>query len=163
MNVEQHCDGRFFLCAVWVALSVVGWGTFTSVTAEEKMAADTYYYDPAGKRDPFKSPFHIAPEKGIDEESKMPLQRFDLGQLKLVGVIYELGEPKALIEDSAGAGYIVTKGTLIGSKGGIVKKIEPKRILVEEYETDFYGKRQVREREMPLFVTDSAQAGGKTR
>lgn len=163
MIVPHSCDERLLLYVAWIVLAVVGGGTFTAVIAEEKMAADAYHYDPAGKRDPFKSPFHIAPEKGIPDEAKMPLQRFDLGQLKLVGVVYESGEIKALVEDSAGAGYIVTKGTLIGSKGGIVKKIEPKRILVEEYETDFYGKRQAREREMLLFVADSAPDAGRTQ
>lgn len=125
------------------------------VHAQEETDADSYHYDPEGKRDPFLSPFYRRPEQPILEEAQTPLQRFDLGQLKLVGVIMEEREPKALIEDSGGLGYIVTKGTPIGSKGGTIKAIEPRRVIVEEYEVDFYGKRQAQERELPLFVAGS--------
>jgi type IV pilus assembly protein PilP len=136
------------------------WGTqFLSVYAQEDTGEDTYRYNPEGKRDPFLSPFYRQPEQVAPEEAKTPLQRFDLGQLKLVGVILENEEPKALIEDSGGLGYIVTKGTPIGSKGGVIKAIEPKRVVVEEYEIDFYGKRQAQERELPLFVVGSASEG----
>jgi Tfp pilus assembly protein PilP len=68
-------------------------------------------------------------------------------------------EPKALIEDNSGLGYIVTRGTFIGSKGGVVRAIEPQRVVVEEYEVDFYGKRQVRERELNLTVADAGTEG----
>jgi type IV pilus assembly protein PilP len=94
---------------------------------------------------------------------KTPLQRFELGQLKLVGVIWETSEPKALIEDSGGLGYIVTRGTLIGPNGGIIKTIEPRRVVVEEYHIDFFGKRQMQERELQLFVTESSSRGGTTK
>lgn len=119
--------------------------------------ADTYRYDPVGKRDPFSSPFTlVADARPSDSDPKTPLQRFELGQLRLVGVILNPEEPKALIEDSKGLGYVVMAGTLIGSSGGVVKSIEPRRILVEEIETDFYGERQRRERELKLVATQAA-------
>jgi type IV pilus assembly protein PilP len=124
---------------------------------QEASLEDTYRYDPAGKRDPFFSPlYRVTEQAGITaDETKTPLQRLDLGQFKVVGIILEMGEPRALIEDNSGLGYIVTSGTLIGSNGGVIKSIEPGRILVEEYETDFYGKRQTLEKEMPLTVAES--------
>jgi Tfp pilus assembly protein PilP len=144
---------------------VCGLGMFFLVDPEnlvaqeqELIGEDVYHYTPAGKRDPFYSPFSaVAPEIAGDEAPKTPLQRFDLGQLKLVGVIWETDEPRALVEDSGGLGYIVTRGTLIGSRGGVVKTIEPKRVVIEEYETDFFGKRQTQEKEMHLTVTESSQ------
>ena len=142
-----------FACAMLFSSGKVQ-DTFVHAQGQE----DTYRYYPEGKRDPFLSPFYRQPEQAVPEEAKTPLQRFDLGQLKLVGVILE-EEPKALIEDSGGLGYIVTKGTPIGSKGGVIKSIEPKRVVVEEYEIDFYGKRQAQEREMPLFVVGSVTEG----
>jgi hypothetical protein len=81
----------------------------------------------------------------------------------VVGILLETGEPRALIEDNSGLGYIVTPGTLIGPKGGIIKSIEPGRILVEEYETDFYGKRQALERELSLTVVDSTAESQTTK
>jgi len=117
---------------------------------------DTYRYNPAGKRDPFFSPlYRVTEQAAMTDETKTPLQRLDLGQFKVVGIILETGESKALIEDNSGLGYIVTSGTLIGAKGGVIKSIESGRILVEEYETDFYGKRQTLEKEMPLTVAES--------
>jgi len=125
--------------------------------AQESSPEDTYRYEPTGKRDPFFSPlYRVTQQQAVPDEAKTPLQRLDLGQFKLVGVIIETSEPKALIEDNSGLGYIVTRGTLIGSKGGVIKAIEPRRVVVEEYETDFYGKRQVHERELQLAVADSA-------
>jgi type IV pilus assembly protein PilP len=140
---------------IWVLLCLAG-REFFRVHAQEETDADSYRYHPEGKRDPFLSPFYHRPEQPEPEEAKTPLQRFDLGQLKLVGVIMEESEPKALIEDSGGLGYIVTKGTPIGSKGGIIKAIEARRVVVEEYEVDFYGKRQVQERELLLVVAGTA-------
>jgi type IV pilus assembly protein PilP len=127
----------------------------------EASPEDTYRYNPAGKRDPFFSPLYRVTEQAAmaSDETKTPLQRLDLGQFKVVGIILETGEPKALIEDSSGLGYIVTSGTLIGPKGGVIKSIESGRILVEEYETDFYGKRQALEKEMPLTVAESDTEG----
>jgi type IV pilus assembly protein PilP len=137
----------------------LGGANYFAVHAQEETGEESYHYNPEGKRDPFLSPFYRQPEQVMPEEVKTPLQRFDLGQLKLVGIVLEDKEPRALIEDSGGLGYIVTKGTPIGSKGGIVKAIEPKRVVVEEYETDFYGKRQAQERELLLFVGGSAPEG----
>lgn len=125
---------------------------------QEKTAEETYHYMMNGKRDPFLPPFStVTQEPAATQEPQTPLQRFDLGQLRLVGVIWQADEPRALVEDSGGLGYIVTRGTLIGSRGGIVKTIEPKRVVVEEYETDFFGKRQVQERELRLTATDMSR------
>jgi len=158
MNTRQVQIGSLTIACIWGTLSFAAVDIFL-VYAQEENGEDTYRYDPAGKRDPFLSPFYHQPEPAAPEEAKTPLQRFDLGQLKLVGIILEEKEPKALIEDSGGLGYIVTRGTPIGSKGGIITAIEPKRVVVEEYETDFYGKRQVQERELLLFVAGSAPEG----
>ena len=158
MNTQRSRRGFLTIVCTWATLALVG-ANCSLIWAQEKKAEDAYRYNPAGKRDPFLSPFAAASEQMTPEEAKTPLQRFELGQLKLVGVIWEANEPKALIEDSGGLGYIATRGTPIGAKGGVIKAIEPKRVVVEEYQTDFYGKRQVQERELQLFVADSAQEG----
>lgn len=130
------------------------------VHAQESNAEEGYRYEPSGKRDPFFSPLHRVTEtQSVPDEAKTPLQRLDLGQFKLVGVILDTSEPKALVEDNSGLGYIVTRGTLIGSKGGVIRTIESRRVVVEEYEVDFYGKRQVHERELNLTVADAGTEG----
>ena len=98
-------------------------------------------YNPAGRRDPFR-PFtlDIRPEA---RTQLTPLQRYELGQLIVVGTVWELSPPRAMVEDSVGMGYIVTIGTPIGRSGGVVTAIEPQRIVVEERILDFYGKEQI--------------------
>ncbi len=70
---------------------------------------------------------------------RSPLQRYEIGQLKLVAVIYDTSSPRAVVEDEAGLGYIVKVGTEIGVNGGIVRGIDRGRILVEEQSVDFFG------------------------
>ncbi len=123
----------------------------------DEVSTENYQYDPAGKRDPFSSPFNLIPDRPRAVDPQTPLQRFELGQLTLRGIIFHSKEPKALIEDSKGLGYVVTPGTLIGSRGGVVKTIEPRRVVVEEYEIDFYGKRQRKERELKLVAVGTNQ------
>ena len=98
-------------------------------------------YNPAGRRDPFR-PFtlDIRPEV---RTQWTPLQRYELGQLSVVGTVWELSPPRAMVEDSVGMGYIVTVGTPIGRNGGVVTAIEPQRVVVEERVLDFYGKEQI--------------------
>jgi type IV pilus assembly protein PilP len=98
-------------------------------------------YDPAGRRDPFR-PFtlDVRPEA---RAQLTPLQRYDLGQLSVVGTVWELSPPRAMVEDSVGMGYIVSVGTPIGRNGGVVTAIEPQRVVVEERVLDFYGKEQI--------------------
>jgi Tfp pilus assembly protein PilP len=153
--------------SIWLSMGLwTGVALLLAVTrgdwayAQTKETTDTYRYNPEGKRDPFRSPFLAAHgQQQAPREAKTPLQRFDLGQLKLVGVVVEGGESKAVIEDNTGLGYIVTQGTPIGTNGGIIRAITPQKIIVEEYETDFYGKRRARQRELPLVVGDAADSG----
>jgi type IV pilus assembly protein PilP len=105
-------------------------------------------YDPTGRRDPFRPP--RASQTTAAGEIRSPLQRYDLGQLKLVAVIYQAAEPRAVVEDDAGLGYIVRVGTPIGANGGAVKAIERGKVRVEEESIDFYGDRQTSEVVMEL-------------
>jgi hypothetical protein len=105
-------------------------------------------YDPTAHRDPFRPPNLTT---AVAETSpKTPLEGYEIGQLKLVGVISDAHDTRAMVEDSAGLGYIVTAGTPIGTGGGIVRRIEPRRVLIEETSTNFYGEKQPREVIMEL-------------
>lgn len=96
-------------------------------------------YDPAGRRDPFRPPrAAVAAPSG---EPRTPLERYQIGQLRLVAVIYDTREPRAVVEDGEGLGYIVRVGTSIGPNGGTVRGIERGRVLIQEESVDFYGER----------------------
>lgn len=108
-------------------------------------------YFSAGKRDPFRPLASKA--KGAaarPRENLSPLERFELGQLKLVGIVWDIKEPRAMVEDGLGLGYIVKVGTPIGPNEGKVKAIKPREIVIEETYTDFFGARKNREVTMKL-------------
>jgi len=114
--------------------------------AQTSTLVDDQRYDPHGLRDPFRPPTAGASA----DDSLTPLQRYQLGQLKLVAVIYDTRFPRAVVEDDAGLGYILQIGTPIGPNNGAVKAIEPGRVIVREETTDFYGERQAAEVVMEL-------------
>lgn len=102
-----------------------------------QVAAQDDFYDPAAHRDPFRPP--QARTVTTVSSDRSPLQRYELGQLKLVAVIYDTASPRGVVEDEAGLGYIVKVGTPIGVNGGVVRAIDRGRILVEERSVDFFG------------------------
>ena len=103
-----------------------------------------------GKRDPFR-PFTLNNRPSQRRrENLSPLERYELGQLKLVGVIWDIKQPNAIVEDSAGLGYMVRIGTPIGSNEGKVKTIQPAGLVIEEFQFDVYGAKKKIERSMKL-------------
>jgi Tfp pilus assembly protein PilP len=94
-------------------------------------------YEAAGRRDPFRPPrVGAAAHTG---EQRTPLQRYEIAQLRLVAVIYDTRDPRAVVEDDQGLGYIVHVGTPIGPNGGEVRGIERGRVLITEDTVDYYG------------------------
>ncbi len=112
-------------------------------------------YVASGKIDPFKPLFRDKPvpvkEKKFKKRTPMtPLERIDLSQLKLVGIIMASSGNRALVEESSGKGYVIKKGTYIGINSGKVVKIVKEKVLVEEEFEDVFGKTNFRQREITL-------------
>jgi len=112
-------------------------------------------YNPSGKIDPFEPLFKEKPvlakdSKKIKRTPRTPLERIDLSQLKLVGIILASSGNRALVEESSGKGYVIKKGTYIGTNGGIIVQIEKEVVTVEEKFEDYSGKIQSRNRELKL-------------
>jgi len=126
--------------------------------AQAKKAEQVALYDPRGKRDPFVSFIRVDERKkaGMDTALLPPLQRYDLGELKFVGVIWTKKGARGLVEDAEGKGYSVTVGTRIGRSGGVVSRITGKEILVKEEFVGNRGEKIVRESGIQLTT-----AGGK--
>ncbi len=122
----------------------------------EKKEEAAYVYNPAGKTDPF-APFIKKQEKGLKDfksergaekgtrlspeirdllnELKRPqteLQRIEISELTLTSIIKGKDKVWAMVSDSKGRGYMLEKGSFIGTQGGVVE-----RIICEEHETDF--------------------------
>lgn len=101
-------------------------------------------------RDPFRPMTLKTSAVSRSRENLSPLERFDIGQLKIVGIVSDVKEPRAVVEDSAGLGYTVKVGTPIGSNEGRVKAIGRDQIVVEEVYVDAYGARKKRDIAMRL-------------
>lgn len=81
---------------------------------------------------------------------KTPLEKIDLSQLTLTAVFRNQKGFMAMVEESAGKGYIVKKGIYIGLDGGRITKILKDRILITEVSEDVMGKPVTVERELKL-------------
>jgi type IV pilus assembly protein PilP len=128
-------------------------GTPAEASGDE--AETTYYYDPVGKRDPFKSFLQLAPSAETESKEDMflaPLERYSLDQLKLVGTVIGPGIQHALVEDDVGKGYSIRVGDRIGTEGGKVVAILKDRIVVEETSQDLLGNRRVKRVEKKLYT-----------
>ena len=118
----------------------------TSPKLPAEQAGKQPIYNPKGKTDPFQPLFatesqRMAPAGKHGKKEKRPpltpLQRLDLGQLKLVGIIVSPSGNKAIVEEPSGKGYVITTGTYIGKNFGRVKQILYDRVIIEEHAEGF--------------------------
>jgi len=146
-----------------------------SVSAEDALAGDTTVaaliptsaesgssedqpamYNPIGKIDPFEPLFKDKTDDGnVRSQRKKrvprtPLEKIDLSQLKLVGIILAASGNKALVEEATGKGYVIEPGTYIGINSGKVIDILKDKVVIEEEEEDILGKVVVRKKEIKL-------------
>jgi len=123
-------------------------------------AADTALGD--GRRDPFR-PFTLDLQhaEAQEDEPQSPLQRYEIAQLKLTGLVLDMRPPRAMLQDNSGMGYIVTPGTPIGRRKGVVKSIEPGRLVVEEIVLDYYGRQQPHQVVVEMPRDDKKSDGGE--
>jgi type IV pilus assembly protein PilP len=124
----------------------------------EKKGETEYTYNPVGKADPFKPFFQNTSFKGSSKNAPLtPLEKYDISQLKLVAIISTPDGNIALIEDSAGKGYFLKKGTGIGKNDGRVTKIFKDRVVIEESYQDILG--QTKNNEISLYLHRFEEGG----
>ncbi len=136
--------GRHLALSILSVLCLPSVVRVAAVAAEQAAAEESPLRQrPVMGRDPFR-PFTLDFRVQRPPEGPLtPLQRYELGQLKLVGVVVGVDPPRAMVEDSSGMGYLITIGTPVGRNGGVVKAIEAGRVVVEERLFDFYGREQI--------------------
>ena len=103
-------------------------------------------------RDPFRPATLRKKVVTRPRENLSPLERFELNQLKIVGIVWDVKEPRAMVEDAGGLGYTIKVGAPIGANDGLVKAIHRNEIVVEEFYYDVYGARKKRDVSMKLFT-----------
>lgn len=94
---------------------------------------EAFEYNPRGRRDPFVQPIPDKPvEQGSVHGPLLPLQKFDLSQLRLVGIIWDVRKPQAMIKDPSGSTHLVGTNTRIGPRNGYIAVIREGEIVVVE-------------------------------
>ncbi len=108
-------------------------------------AGAAYFYDHAGRRDPFAAVIQVGRPKGPENPSLPPLQRVSVSEINLIGIIWGAFGYTAMVQTPDGKGHLIKPGTRIGLNDGVVSAITESSIVVREEYSDVYGNKQVRE------------------
>jgi type IV pilus assembly protein PilP len=108
---------------------------------------DGYSYDPKSRRDPFQSMVKLLKQSQTRGELP-PLQRLELSDVKLIGIVSDASGYYGLIQTPDGKGYTVRVGTPMGTNNGTIKTISEQRIVVAEPAIDTTGKMTSRDIEI---------------
>lgn len=71
-------------------------------------------------------------EKSDTKKFRTELEKIDIGQLSLGGVIQAQSGNRAIVVDASGKGYVIKEGTYVGLNSGTVEKIESDKIVIVE-------------------------------
>lgn len=102
-----------------------------------------YTYDPTGRRDPFMpfgttsvlaQPMPMGPSvpATLLPPSENSLTLFDLTQLRVVAIVWDVKDPKAMIMDPKGKLHMLHKDSAIGRNNGFVYAIREGEVVVIE-------------------------------
>jgi type IV pilus assembly protein PilP len=125
-------------------------------TVAKSSSQERPIYNPKGKIDPFEPLFREKPVVAVAQQKRKkrvprtPLEKIDLSQLKLVGIILASSGNRALVEESNGKGYVIKNGTYVGTNAGKVVKIEQDKVVVAEEYEDVLGNVTLRNKELRL-------------
>ena len=108
---------------------------------------DGYSYDPKGRRDPFQSMVKLL-KLSQSRGELPPLQRLELSDVKLIGIVSDASGYYGLIQTPDGKGYTVRVGTPMGTNNGTIKSISEQRVVVAEPAIDTTGKMTTRDVEI---------------
>lgn len=112
--------------------------------------AASYSYEKKGKRDPFEPYRHSSL---VRDEVQGPLMAYELEQLSVVAVVWDTGNPRALVADPRGDTHVIREGTPIGKNDGLVIHIGDNMVLVKETYVDFAGEMTTNDVELRIRST----------
>jgi type IV pilus assembly protein PilP len=114
------------------------------VSKAEENHVSAYNYNPGGRRDPF-APIIIKESKKGKEGDRPPLERYNINEFKLTGIIWGGFGYNAMLEGPDGKGYFVRVGTILGPNRGVIKKITQNTMVVEEKYKTYTGETERKE------------------
>lgn len=115
-------------------------------------------YDPTGRRDPFKpytktvtvktttvtelSEGKDGTKKAVTKKVRIesgpvgPLQKWDLEKYRVVGILWDVKKPRAMLRDPDGTIYTVMQNSKVGRNNGSVIAIREGEVVVEQFIDD---------------------------
>jgi type IV pilus assembly protein PilP len=98
---------------------------------------EPFIYDIVNRRDPFQpyaeyQPSIAAAEDNGPPRALSPAQRWDLDQLKLIGIMWDIKDPKAMFLDPEEDVMILGRDESIGNRNGYVATIREGEVVVVE-------------------------------
>jgi type IV pilus assembly protein PilP len=116
--------------------------TQTTLVASDDGA--NYAYSRLGRRDPF-APIMEHDGKKTKAGERPPLERFNIGEFKLSGIVWGGFGYSAMLEGPDGKGYFVRHGSVLGPNRGVVKKITQNTMIIEEKYKTYTGETERKE------------------
>lgn len=115
-------------------------------TAAKTMGIDGFIYQPEGLRDPFfpirksipkeeAQNIEVKPHEQV-YDAKDPLQSFEIREYRLVGVLWNVKDPKAMVSTPDGKIWTIRQKNRLGREGCIVAAIRESEIVVAEPNAD---------------------------
>jgi type IV pilus assembly protein PilP len=115
-----------------------------SVTAAEDLVVRRFR--PA--RDPFRSVTEL--RRRNTSSLTHPLQQYSVQQLELLGIIWGIADPKALLRAPDKREFVIGVGTPVGTGDGKVVAILQDRVIIVERYYDYRGQLQTERYEIVL-------------
>lgn len=140
---------KVFLLIFFIALNV--WGNTPDIVGEKSVdeyshllnVLKGYNYSGKSGRDPFKKWDYENQDEvqksrlGKSGKKLAPLERWGVDELKLLGVIWGVSRPRAMIQDPSGKVHTLEKNAKLGLNDGYIAVIrEGEVVVVESFRTD---------------------------
>ena len=94
---------------------------------------EPFIYDAKSRRDPFQPYVEIRSASAMTVPSYLsPLQRYELSEFKLVGIMWDVHDPKAMFIDPDHQVHVVGRDESIGKKNGYIAAIREGEVVVVE-------------------------------
>ena len=94
---------------------------------------EPFIYDVVNRRDPFLAYAEYVPvDTAAPTRPMSPAQRFDLDQLRLVGIMWDIRDPKAMFMDPEAEVIVLGRDEGIGNRNGYIASIREGEVVVVE-------------------------------
>jgi type IV pilus assembly protein PilP len=119
------------------------------------LSAEGFVYDPTGRRDPFKPFLGNGKNLSLTSQSSAyiprpsipsllqpfdttndSLENYDVNQLRVVAILWDVQDPKAMLAGSSKKMFMVHKRSKIGRNSGYVASIREGEVVVVELAPD---------------------------